>query len=75
MKHEYVFEVNTENEHFSHKRSGIKIQPWALVNKLEKFSIPSLTIHEMYELADRRVYDVQTDTYTCLYSKRRIYSA
>jgi hypothetical protein len=75
MKHGYVFEVNTDNKHLSHKRGGIKIQPWALVNKLQKFSIPSLAKHQMYELADRRVYDVKTDTYTCLYSKRRIYSA
>jgi hypothetical protein len=75
MKHKYVFDVNTENKHLSHTRSEIKIRSWALVNKLEKFSMPSLTIQQMYEPADNRLYDVKTDTYTCLYSKRRIYSA
>jgi len=75
MKLEHVFEVNTENEHLSHTRSEITIRSWALVNKLEKFSMPSLTIQQMYELADRRLYDVKADKYACLYSKRRIYSA
>jgi len=75
MKHAYVFELSTENEHLSHTKSEIKIRSWALVNKLEKFSMPSLTIQQMYELADKRLYDVKTDTYTCLYSKRCIYSA
>jgi hypothetical protein len=65
----------TENEHLWYKRSEFKIRSWALVNKLEKFSITSLTIKQMYELAGRRVYDVKIGAYTCLYRTRRICSA
>jgi hypothetical protein len=72
---ESIFKVKTENEQFLHETNEIKIWSWALVNSVEKFSMQFRTIKHMYELADRKVYDVKTDTCTCLYSKLRIDSA